>query len=123
MATLVLVLTPATVSFPVALTEVVVLAVGLAVMLVLDFVLLRRAFAPLERLRRRDARRSIRSGRVRARRWGMPIRRSRSCARAFDEMLERLEEERRESARARSRRRRASGCGSRASCTTRSARR
>jgi two-component system sensor histidine kinase UhpB len=49
-ATLVLTLSPATVSFPVALTEVVVLAAGLAAMLALNVVLLRRAFAPLLRL-------------------------------------------------------------------------
>ena len=49
-ATLILVLSPITVSFPVALTEVAVVAGGLAVMLVLDLFLLRRAFAPLGRL-------------------------------------------------------------------------
>jgi two-component system sensor histidine kinase UhpB len=49
-ATLVLVLSPATVSFPVALTEAVVLAAGLAAMLALNVMLLRRAFAPLLRL-------------------------------------------------------------------------
>jgi len=49
-ATLVLVLSPATVSFPVAVTEVVVLAAGLAAMLALNVMLLRRAFAPLLRL-------------------------------------------------------------------------
>jgi hypothetical protein len=49
-ATSVLVLSPATVSFPVALTELVVLTCGLAAMLLLDLVLLRRAFGPLRRL-------------------------------------------------------------------------
>jgi hypothetical protein len=52
-----LVLSPATVSFPVAVAEVVVLAVGLAAMLVLNFALLRRALSPLEGLRGADARR------------------------------------------------------------------
>src|SRR5215208_6367444 len=51
-ATLLLVLSPATVSFPVALTEAVVLAGGLSAMLGIDFLLLRRAFGPLARLRR-----------------------------------------------------------------------
>src|ERR687894_271074 len=51
-ATLVLVLSPATVSFPVALTEVVVLAAGLAAMLALNLALLRRALGPLAGLTR-----------------------------------------------------------------------
>ena len=46
-ATLVLVLSPATVSFPIALAELVVLVGGLAAMLAIDFALLRRAFGPL----------------------------------------------------------------------------
>ena len=52
-ATLVLVLTPATVSFPLAAQEAVVLAVGLALLLGLDFLLLRRAVGrdSLERVR------------------------------------------------------------------------
>src|SRR3954451_23216425 len=49
-ATLVLVLTPATVSFPIALEELLILALGLSLMLVLDVALLRRAFAPLATL-------------------------------------------------------------------------
>ena len=49
-ATLVLVLTPLTVSFPVALAELVALAGGLVAMLALNLVLLRRAFGPLARL-------------------------------------------------------------------------
>src|SRR3712207_2691917 len=49
-ATLVLVLSPITVSFPVALTEAAVVAGGLVAMLVVDLLLLRRAFAPLGRL-------------------------------------------------------------------------
>ena len=49
-ATAVLALSPATVSFPLALTEAIVLVVGLSVMLGLDFVLLQRAFVPLSEL-------------------------------------------------------------------------
>jgi two-component system, NarL family, sensor histidine kinase UhpB len=50
-ATATLALSPATVSFPVALTEAVVLALGLSTMLALNYALLRRALSPLERLR------------------------------------------------------------------------
>src|SRR5918998_6127950 len=98
-ATLLLVVTPATVSFPVALTELAVLAGGLAAMLALDLVLLRRAFGPLERLR----------GLMGAIDPLMPGARAEvgdadsevaELAQAFNEMLARLEEERRESARA-----------------------
>jgi two-component system sensor histidine kinase UhpB len=97
-ATLVLVLSPATVSFPVALWEVAVLVPGLAVMLGLDLVLLRRALAPLGRLaafaRSVDplhpgARSALSSADPEVR----------DVAAAVDEMLERLEAERRESAR------------------------
>ena len=49
-ATLVLVVSPVTVSFPIALAELVVLVGGLAAMLVLNLVLLRRAVRPLGRL-------------------------------------------------------------------------
>jgi len=49
-ATLVLVLSPLTVSFPIALLELVALGGGLAAMLILDLALLRRTFRPLGRL-------------------------------------------------------------------------
>ena len=49
-AGLVLVLSPATVSSPVSLSEAVVLAAGAAAMLILNILLMRRAFAPLEQL-------------------------------------------------------------------------
>jgi two-component system, NarL family, sensor histidine kinase UhpB len=98
-ATLLLVITPATVSFPVAWTEVIVLAVGLTAMLALDLVLLRRAFGPLSRLTgfmrgvdplRPGARAAI----------GPADREVAELTAAFNEMIERLETERRESARA-----------------------
>lgn len=97
-ATLVLVVSPATVSFPVALWEVAVLVPGLAAMLALDFVLLRRALAPLQRLatfaRTVDPLHpGARSGLVAA------DPEVRDVALAVDEMLDRLEAERRESAR------------------------
>jgi two-component system, NarL family, sensor histidine kinase UhpB len=50
LATLVLVLSPVTVSFPIALAELIALSGGLAAMLFLNLVLLRRAFRPLGRL-------------------------------------------------------------------------
>jgi two-component system, NarL family, sensor histidine kinase UhpB len=97
LAATVLVVSPATISFPVALTELVVLALGFAAMLVLNFVLVRRALAPLDRLsalmRGTDL---LRPG-VRA-----PVDDTapelRAVTRAFNEMVERLETERRESA-------------------------
>ncbi|MGH2802291.1 MAG: HAMP domain-containing sensor histidine kinase [Thermoleophilaceae bacterium] len=51
-AAVALVVSPLTVSFPVALTELVVLAIGLAVLLVVNLALLRRIFGPLARLTR-----------------------------------------------------------------------
>ena len=47
-----LALSPATVSFPIALTEGIVLAVGLIAILIVNLLLVRRSFAPLERLTR-----------------------------------------------------------------------
>jgi len=49
-ATLTLVLTPVTVSFPAAERELLVLTAGLGTMLLVNFGLLRRAVSPLERL-------------------------------------------------------------------------
>ena len=77
-AALLLVLSPATVSFPVALTEAVVLVVGLATMLGIDFVMLRRAFGPLAPVARLHDARSIRCGRARERWWRTPTQRWRS---------------------------------------------
>jgi two-component system sensor histidine kinase UhpB len=97
-ATFALVLSPATVSFPVAEREAVVLGFGLAVMLLVNYVLVRRAVAPLERL----------AGVMRSIDPLAPGRRSElttapaevgALAGAFDQMLDRLEAERRESAR------------------------
>jgi two-component system, NarL family, sensor histidine kinase UhpB len=96
---LLLILTPATVSFPIALTEAVVLAGGLAAMLALDLVLLRRAFGPLERLRRLMVTVDPLKPGARAA-VGDADPEVEELARAFNEMLARLEQERRESARA-----------------------
>jgi two-component system sensor histidine kinase UhpB len=97
-AALVLVLSPITVSSPVAPTEVIVVIAGLAVMLVLDLVLLRRAFAPLGRLtafmRRVDP---LRPGeRARLETADPDVR---ELTGAFNEMIGRVETERRDSAR------------------------
>ena len=97
-ATLVLVLTPITVSFPVALTEVVVVAVGLSVMLGIDLLLLRRAFAPLGRLtafmQRVDPLRPGERARLDSADPEVA-----ELTRTFNEMIDRLETERRDSAR------------------------
>jgi two-component system sensor histidine kinase UhpB len=96
-AALALALTPATISAPIALVEAVVLAVGLLLLLVANYVLLRRTFVPLERLSRgmrdvdllRPRRRLPTSG-------GGQIG---ELVKSFNTMLERLEAERRESGR------------------------
>jgi two-component system sensor histidine kinase UhpB len=97
-ATLVLVFSPATVSFPIALAELTVLLGGLAAMLALDLALLRRAFGPLERLK--GVMRGVdplRPGERAAIDASDPE--VAELAAAFNDMLERLEVERRDSAR------------------------
>ncbi|HET8754878.1 MAG TPA: histidine kinase [Solirubrobacteraceae bacterium] len=97
-ATLVLVISPATVSFPIALTELIVLAGGLGAMLALDLMLLRRAFGPLRRLtammRGVDPLRP--GGRATVATSDPEVA---QLTGAFNEMLDRLELERRDSAR------------------------
>jgi two-component system sensor histidine kinase UhpB len=96
LATAVLAVGPFTVSVPVAATEAVVLLVGVLVMLGLNLLLLRPALAPLhalaETMRRMDP---LEPGR-RAPVVGEPD--VAALAVAFNQMLERLERERRESA-------------------------
>jgi two-component system sensor histidine kinase UhpB len=96
LATLALALSPATVSWPLRVVEAVVLAAGVAVLIALNVLLLRRTFAPLERL----------TGLMRRIDPMAPGQRIATVAaspevcelgRAFDEMLDRLERERRES--------------------------
>ncbi len=92
-----LVLAPVTVSVPVGAGELLVLAVGLVALLAANVVLLRPAFAPLEHLaetmRLHDP---LAPGR-RAEVSGGPI--VVALAQTFNDMLDRLESERRESAR------------------------
>ena len=87
---------PATVSFPLAATEAIVLSVGLVVLLVVNFLLLRRAMRPLERLTR--LMRTVDPLRPGSR---VPVDEGSpelvELGVAFNEMLARLELERRES--------------------------
>ena len=97
LATLGLIFAPVTVSIPVSLTELVVLLGGLAAMLALTLLLLRPAFRPLATviatMRRIDP---LNPG-ERVPVVGGP--QVAALARAFNDMLARLEHERRESAR------------------------
>jgi two-component system sensor histidine kinase UhpB len=93
----VLVVTPVTVSAPIKLAEVLVLVLGLALTLIANLMLLRRAFAPLERLARRmDTVDLLRPGQRVA--VSAPDEIGRLVG-AFNAMLDRLEAERRDSGR------------------------
>lgn len=98
LATLALVLSPLTVSFPIALAELVALTGGLAATLVLNLLVLRRAFGPLGRLtsvmRDIDPLRPGERAMIEAADPEVA-----ELAAAFNDMLGRLERERRESAR------------------------
>lgn len=94
-ATLTLAITPATISFPVEATEAIVLVAGLSAILVLNAFALRTAFAPLERLmglmRKVDLQRPGER---------LPVTgpaEVRELVGVFNDMLDRLEAERRES--------------------------
>jgi two-component system, NarL family, sensor histidine kinase UhpB len=90
-----LALSPATVSFPIALTEGVVLTVGLVAILIVNLLLVRRSFAPLERLAR--LMRSVDLLRPGQRVDVTGPQEVRELGAVFNEMLERLEHERHES--------------------------
>lgn len=97
-AALLLVFTPATVSPQVRVVEVLVLAGGVMAALAVNLVLMRRAFGPLERLAQLMGRVDpLRPGR-RVDAEGTPPEVA-ALSRAFNDMLERLEAERRESGR------------------------
>src|SRR5918992_5292344 len=95
LGTAALALSPATVSWPIALTEAVVLFAGLAAILVLNLLLVRRSLVPLERLTGlmhrvdllRPGQRLEITGPAEVRELGA----------VFNEMLDRLERERHES--------------------------
>jgi two-component system, NarL family, sensor histidine kinase UhpB len=92
-----LVFAPVTVSVPVAAAELVVLVIGLAVLLVLNLALLRPAFRPLDELAETMRRHDPLAPGERVAVDGEPD--IAALAQAFNEMLDRLESERRESAR------------------------
>jgi two-component system, NarL family, sensor histidine kinase UhpB len=92
-----LVFAPVTVSVPPRLTELIVLAIGLAAMLAITLVLLRPAFRPLDELAETMRRHDPLAPGLRARVNGEPD--VAALAETFTDMLDRLESERRESAR------------------------
>jgi two-component system sensor histidine kinase UhpB len=94
-AAVALAFSPATVSFPIALTEGIVLAVGLIALLIVNLLLVRRSFAPLERLTR--LMRSVDLLRPGQRLEVTGPQEVRELGAVFNEMLERLERERHES--------------------------
>jgi two-component system sensor histidine kinase UhpB len=97
-AGLILVLSPATVSSPVSLGEATVLAAGACTMLILNLALMRRAFAPLERLSAAMETADLQHGGERIPVYGGDAEVV-QLTEAFNAMLERLERERRQSAR------------------------
>jgi two-component system sensor histidine kinase UhpB len=94
-AAVALAFSPATVSFPIALTEGIVLAVGLIVILIVNLLLVRRSFAPLERLARLMRSVDLLEPGQRVEIGGPQE--VRELGAVFNEMLERLERERHES--------------------------
>jgi two-component system sensor histidine kinase UhpB len=92
-----LALAPITVSVPVAAGELVLLAAGLLALLIANLALLRPAFAPLDDLADAMRRQDPLTPGVRARLSGDAN--VVALARTFNDMLDRLEHERRESAR------------------------
>lgn len=96
-ATLVLVLTPATVSFPLEATEAIVLVVGLAAILFVNAVALRTVFGPLERLA--ELMRSVDPHHPGERLEASGTAEIDDLVHVFNQMLDRLERERQQSAR------------------------
>jgi two-component system sensor histidine kinase UhpB len=95
-AFLVLVFAPVTVSVPPELTELIVLIAGLVVILAINLVVLRPVFRPLDELAETMRRHDPLSPGRRASVNGDPS--LAALARTFNEMLERMESDRRESA-------------------------
>jgi two-component system sensor histidine kinase UhpB len=98
LAAVLLALSPATVSQELALVEAGVLAAGVVAVLVVNLLLLRRAFEPLERLARLMRRVDPLEPGRRLEVTG-PLPEVSAVGRAFNDMLDRLEAERRESGR------------------------
>jgi two-component system, NarL family, sensor histidine kinase UhpB len=97
LATVALVVAPVTVSVPVAVSELIVLLAGLTALLALNLLMLRPAFRPLDQLAETMRRHDPLSPGERVAVDGEPD--IAALAQAFNEMVERLESERRESAR------------------------
>jgi two-component system sensor histidine kinase UhpB len=97
LAFLALAFAPVTVSVPPRLPELIVLGVGLAALLAITLVLLRPAFRPLDQLAETMRRHDPLSPGLRACVKGEPD--VATLAQTFNDMLDRLESERRESAR------------------------
>jgi two-component system, NarL family, sensor histidine kinase UhpB len=96
-ATLILALTPVTVHAPIALVEGADLVVGLVVMLAANFLLLRRTLTPIDRLvERMHTVDLLRPGQRLPHDGGVEVE---TLVASFNQMLDRLEEERRESGR------------------------
>src|SRR6185437_6462607 len=94
-ATLLLALTPVTIHASIAVVEVVDLVVALAVMLTANLLLLRRTLGPVDRLvERMRTVDLLRPGQRFVERGGIEVA---QLTQTFNEMLERLEAERRES--------------------------
>ena len=95
LATLLLVFTPVTVHAPIHLVELVILVAGLAVMLIANLLLLRPVFASFNRLvQRMPTVDLLRPGQRLPECGGVEVT---DLARGFNDMLDRLEAERRES--------------------------
>jgi two-component system sensor histidine kinase UhpB len=92
-----LALAPVTLHASIRLEEIVLLLAGLVVMLVLDLVLVRQALGPLERLARLMHQVNLLRPGQRARGFGRSSSEVLALAQSFNEMLDRLEAERRES--------------------------
>src|SRR5215218_1382020 len=92
-----LVFAPVTVSVPILAGEILVLAIGLLVLLMLNLLLLRSAFRPLDDLAHAMRRHDPLAPGARVRVNGEPD--IAALAQAFNDMLDRLESERRDSAR------------------------
>jgi len=96
-ATLLLMFAPVTLHAPIRLTEAIVLSAGLAVILAVNLLLLRPAFASLDRLvQRMHTVDLLRPGQRLPESGGVEVT---ELVRGFNEMLGRLEDERRESGR------------------------
>ena len=95
----VLLFSPVTVSDPVSSQEALAILVGLAAMLFADLWLIRRAFAPLERLRRQMEQVDLLTASSGELGFDVADGEVRRLAQAYERMLGRLGEERRESAR------------------------